>query len=112
MRRVDSKEPTRPLGSMNTLEHASNSRVPASVYKAVVVFYVFLFLALMWPIYPRFASIEPRVIGLPFSLIYVIGGLVLSFLALWGLYLWEEASDDDIKATEPEPLYQSNQGQE
>ena len=97
---------------MNTLEHASNSRVRARVYKAIVVFYVFLFLALMWPIYPRFASIEPRVIGLHFSLIYVIGGLVLSFLALWGLYLWEEASDDDIKATEPAPPYQPNQGQE
>ena len=100
---------------MNDPQHGARSPGRTGVYKAVVLFYVFLFLALMWPIYPRFASIEPRVMGLPFSLIYVIGGLILSFLALWGLYLWEEAaaaSDHNLRSTEPAPSDQPNQGQE
>jgi len=65
----------------------SNARSP--VYAAVVLFYLALFGAVMWPVYPRFSSIEPRLLGMPFSLAYVIGILVLSFSALLGLYLWE-----------------------
>lgn len=59
------------------------------VYRAVTLFYIALFFALLWPIYPRFAGIEPRVLGLPLSLTYVIGGVLLSFAVLWGLFTWE-----------------------
>ncbi len=65
---------------------------------AVAVFYVLLFAALVWPIYPRFATIEPRVLAMPFSLFYVVVGLLFSFLALFGYYLWErkrETADGD-----------------
>lgn len=61
------------------------------VYAAVILFYLLLFCAVMWPIYPRFASITPRVLGMPFSLAYVVGVLALSFSVLLGLYLWEGA---------------------
>jgi len=63
---------------------------PRAIYAAVVAFYVFLFFAVMWPIYPRFATIEPRVFGMPHGLFYVVGALVLSFAVLLGLFLWEE----------------------
>lgn len=59
------------------------------VYGAAVVFFLLLFAALLWPVYPLFAGIRPRVLGLPLSLAYVIVCLTLSFLAQLGLFLWE-----------------------
>lgn len=61
------------------------------VYAAVAVFYTALFVALIWPVYPRFATIEPRVLGVPFSLAYVVGALLVSFFVLLGVYLWDES---------------------
>lgn len=60
------------------------------IYTAVVTFYVLLFFAVMWPVYPLFATIEPRILGMPHSLFYVVGALVLSFVVLLGLFHWEE----------------------
>ncbi len=71
---------------------------PRRVYRAVTCFYILLFFALLWPVYPRFASIEPRVLGLPFSLTYVIGGVLLSFVVLWSLLRWENRRADGSKA--------------
>ena len=62
-------------------------RHPVAV--AVAAFYVLLFVALVWPVYPRFATIEPRVLAMPFSLSYVVVGLLFSFFVLFGYYLWE-----------------------
>jgi hypothetical protein len=45
--------------------------------------------ALMWPVYGLFAGIEPRVLGAPFSLAYLVILLLGSFTVLLGLYLWE-----------------------
>ncbi len=64
------------------------------VYRAVTVFYVLLFFALLWPVYPRFAGLEPRVLGLPFSLAYVVAGVLLSFLVLFALFRWERRNPD------------------
>ena len=61
------------------------------LHAAIALFYTVLFFAVMWPIYPRFATIEPRVLGMPFSLAYVVGALLLSFFVLLGLFLWEES---------------------
>jgi hypothetical protein len=63
--------------------------VSRGVYHAVVTFYTLLFFALIWPIYPAFATIEPRVLSMPFSLAYVVGALVLSFVVLLWLYVHE-----------------------
>ncbi len=64
------------------------------VYRAATVFYVLLFLALLWPVYPRFSGIEPRVFGMPFSLVYVVIGVLLSFLVLFALFRWERRNPD------------------
>lgn len=56
----------------------------------VALFFVVAFLAMIWPVFPFFSRVRPLVLGMPFSLAWVAGWLVASFLALAGLYLWEE----------------------
>ncbi|MFV1987586.1 MAG: hypothetical protein ACC682_09895 [Gemmatimonadota bacterium] len=70
---------------------------------AVAAFYVALFAALIWPIYPAFATIEPRVLSMPFSLAYVVGALILSFVVLLWLYLREHTGEGDPQVGEGDP---------
>lgn len=44
-------------------------------------------LALVWPVYPFAGSVRPYVFGLPFSFAWVVGWLVVMFVALVFLYL-------------------------
>lgn len=60
------------------------------IYGALTLFFVTVLLALTWPVYTLFSGIRPLVLGMPFSLFYIVAVLVLSFLVLLGLYLWEE----------------------
>lgn len=60
------------------------------VYRAATAFFAVVFLALVWPVYSLVAGVEPRVLGAPFSLAWVVGWVVASFLGLLGLHLWEE----------------------
>lgn len=59
------------------------------VYRAVLAFYLAATAGLVWPVYAAFGGIRPAVLGIPFSLFYVIVWVVASFLVLLGLYLWE-----------------------
>ena len=52
-------------------------------------------LALIWPIYPFAGSIRPYVLGLPFSLAWVVGWLIVVFVALVLFYRAEEPHTDD-----------------
>ncbi|MFQ5678351.1 MAG: hypothetical protein ACE5HP_02720 [Gemmatimonadota bacterium] len=65
------------------------ARRDRTVYGAVAVYFLLVFLALIWPVYPRFSRIFPTVLGLPLSLAYIVLLILLSFLVLLGLYLWE-----------------------
>jgi hypothetical protein len=65
------------------------------VRKLVIVYFVCVAVASMWPIYPVFSRIEPWVLGVPFSLAYLVLVLVLSFLVLLSLYLWESGKETD-----------------
>lgn len=51
-------------------------------------------LAQLWPIYPQVASIERRFLGLPFSLAWVVMGLVSVLLCLAWLFRHEDESRD------------------
>ena len=62
----------------------------ARIRKGVVLFFCLLFLGMIWPIYPIFSRIEPMLLGIPFSLFYLIILLLLSFSVLLALYLLEE----------------------
>lgn len=67
-------------------------------YRAATGFFVLLFFGLIWPIYPLFSGIYPRVLGVPFSLAYVVGLVLLSFAVLLALFRWDDrhgSSGDD-----------------
>ncbi len=52
------------------------------------LFFIATTALLVWPLYPLLGNaIEPRVFGLPWSLVYVIGVIVVDAAALTALYL-------------------------
>ncbi|MBA3548891.1 MAG: hypothetical protein H0T76_20600 [Nannocystis sp.] len=52
------------------------------------LFFIAMTALLVWPLYPWLGnSIEPRVFGLPWSLVYLIGIIVIDAAALTALYL-------------------------
>jgi len=57
--------------------------------RGLAIFFVAVFLFMIWPVYPLFSRIHPIFLGVPFSLIYLIVILAVSFLVLLGFYLWE-----------------------
>lgn len=56
----------------------------------MAVFCAVAFLATIWPIYAFFDRIRPMVLGMPFSLFYLVAILFTVFSVFLGLYLWEE----------------------
>ncbi|MCA9658094.1 MAG: hypothetical protein KC486_07105 [Myxococcales bacterium] len=55
--------------------------------RLAVVYFVVVTAFLVWPLYPALGNtIAPRVLGLPFSLVYVLGVIVLNTAVLFGLY--------------------------
>ncbi len=57
------------------------------------LFFTIVFLASMWPIYPVFSRIEPLVLGIPFSLVYLAGLGALSFGGMLIMYLRDTHDD-------------------
>ena len=72
-----------------------NKEQLARIKKRIVVYFCLVFLAMIWPIYPIFSRIDPTILGMPFSLFYLIFLLVTSFLVLFGLYRLEENSREE-----------------
>jgi hypothetical protein len=59
------------------------SRRPAWPHVAFALFCLSAFAALTWPVYPALGNrIEPRILGLPFSLAWIVGWIVASLVAL------------------------------
>jgi len=71
----------------SSLQDAPTRRRRTFAFLAVVIT---AGLALIWPIYPSVAGIRPYVLGLPFSLAWVVGWLLVVFVALLFLYRTEE----------------------
>lgn len=77
---------------------------PRRVYLAATAFFALTFAALVWPVYPFFAGIRPRVLGLPLSLVWVTAWVVAGFLVLAAVHLWEgRRGGDDGAAARPDP---------
>ncbi len=55
--------------------------------------------ALIWPIHPRFATIEPMVLGLPFGLAWVIAVLMAMFVNTLVLFRSDLRQDDPAPAS-------------
>lgn len=62
--------------------------------RLVVAWFVFVFLALMWPLYLPAARVRPLVLGMPFSLFWIAALLVASFAVLL-VYSWRRGGDGD-----------------
>lgn len=62
------------------------------------LFFVATTALLVWPLYPWLGdAIEPRVLGLPWSLAYILGVILLDTAALTALYLLRvvDAEEDE-----------------
>ncbi len=58
-----------------------------------MAFSVFALLALIWPIYSLFGGIRPMILGMPLSLFYIVTVIVVVFLVMLTLFLWESKND-------------------
>ena len=64
------------------------------------LFFIATTALLVWPLYPWLGNaIEPRVLGLPWSLVYVLGVIFIDAAALTGLY-WLRVVDADEQEDE------------
>lgn len=52
-------------------------------------------LALIWPVYPLASGIRPYVLGFPLSFAWVVGWLIVMFVALVLLYRTDEPGTTD-----------------
>ena len=68
--------------------------VHSTAYRRLFLFFIVVFLATMWPVYPVFNRIQPFVFGIPFSLFYVFGLTVVSFTVLLVFHIRVGSSDD------------------
>jgi membrane protein implicated in regulation of membrane protease activity len=59
------------------------------IYLGAAAVLAVVFCALVWPVYPLFAGIRPLVLGVPLSLAWVVAWLLVSFVTLLALFLWE-----------------------
>ena len=50
--------------------------------RLLALFFAAMFIATMWPVYPLVSRIRPLVFGLPFSLVYLLGLAIISFVVL------------------------------
>jgi predicted PurR-regulated permease PerM len=58
--------------------------------------------ALVWPVYPWLGNrIEPRVMGLPFSLVWILGIIASNFCVLVLLYRLRLIDDLEVEESEP-----------
>lgn len=63
-------------------------RRPLLLARVAPLFFIATTALLVWPLYPWLGNaIEPRVLGLPWSLSYVIGVILIDAAALTALYL-------------------------
>ena len=70
------------------------------VYRAVLGYFVVIFLAMIWPVVTLFSHARPLILGLPFFLFYLAILLVSSFLVLLSLFLWEGKTGSSSDPTE------------
>ncbi len=77
---------------MDTRPRLQSSKLSAPqrrVYAAATIYFVVVFAAMMWPIYPWFARARPLLLGMPFGLFYLAALVVVSFGVALALFVWE-----------------------
>ncbi len=75
-----------------------DGRVTRPIARVAPLFFVATTALLVWPLYPWLGnSIEPRVLGVPWSLVYVLLVIVINAVALTGLYVARVIDSDDVE---------------
>ena len=65
--------------------------------RLALLYFVLATVALIWPVYPWLGNrIEPRVLGLPFSLVWVLAIITSNFCVLVVLYRWRLIDDREV----------------
>lgn len=54
------------------------------------IFCVAAFIAVLWPVYSWFSDIEPVVLGMPFSLVFLVIVIASVFSVMLALFVWED----------------------
>ncbi len=62
-----------------------------AVLRAFLIVSAISGLALIWPVYPLAADLQPYILGLPLSFAWVVGWLIVMFVALVLLYRTNES---------------------
>jgi hypothetical protein len=79
--------------------------VTRPIARVAPLFFVATTALLVWPLYPWLGNaIEPRVLGLPWSLVYVLLVIVVNAVVLSWLYLARviDAADDAVGVADEE----------
>lgn len=86
------------------------SATSSAATRWALLYFVVATAALVWPVYPWLGNrIEPRVGGLPFSLIWILGIITCNFCVL--LVLYRLRLIDALEVDESEPT-RSGRGQQ
>ena len=110
------QDPPKPVPNSEHSDHGPRQALSAglrlfrtgtpTVYRrrrlAFLVYGVLVVAMLLWPVYPRFGDAFPLVLGLPFSLAWLLGALTLMFVGLLALYLTEDHAGDQPAVTDAE----------
>ena len=72
------------------------------LYRSLLLFYMLLTLALIWPVATLFSRVQPIVLGMPFSLFSIAALIVTSFSVLLALFIWEGRSGKSCDPPEEE----------
>ena len=72
------------------------------LYRSLLLFYILVTLALIWPLATLFSRVRPIVFGMPFSLFSIAALIVMSFSVLLVLFIWEGRTGNSCDPTEDE----------
>ncbi len=61
------------------------------VNRAFVVFVVAMVAVMVFPLFAIGNRIEPMVLGLPFSMVWVVGWILVEFVVLVGFFFYEHS---------------------
>ena len=78
------------MGNKPRIFSSALSATERWIYGGVTLVFVGAFLATMWPLYTVFNRIRPLVLGVPFSLFYLVFLVFVCFLSMLALYRWED----------------------
>ena len=88
------------MSSLATARQHSHSKL---VRTACVLYFALSTACLVWPIYPWLGNrIEPRFLGLPFSLTWILAIILANFLVLVLLYRLRLIDADELETNTPE----------